>query len=797
MKKFFLSACLACAALTAAAQAIPRDEQIENQVKATLATMSLDDKVGQMCELACDLFTDNEASKAQGKFVFSKKNCDYFLGERKVGSILNVPLGVAQTPEVYAPYLEYIQKVSMEKIGIPDIYGLDQNHGTTYTMGGTLFPQNLNMAATFDRELTRRGAEICAYETRASMVPWTYNPTIDLARNPAWPRFWENFGEDAYMNAEMAIAATKGFQGDDPNHVDLYHIAACLKHYMGYGVAINGRDRTPSSINRSDLREKHFAPFLAAAQNGALSIMVNSGNDNGMPFHANYELLTKWMKQDLQWDGMIVTDWADIDNLYKRDHVAHDKKEAIAMAINAGIDMSMDPYDVEFCSILKQCVEEGLVSMERIDDAVSRVLRLKYRLGLFDNPTWKVGKKAYPLFGSEEFAADSRRAAMESMVLLKNDPSTGSGTPVLPLKPGQKVLLTGPNANSIRTLNGGWSYTWQGHKTDELVGDRYNTILEAMTTRLGEDKVSYVPGVSYYVADGGNSKWNSDFFCNAAGVECSAAQAVTDVMQAAKDVDVIVACIGETSYCETPGNLSDLNLSENQKELVRALGQTGKPVVLVLNEGRPRIIADIEPVAKAVVDIMLPANYGGEALASLLTGDENFSGKLPFSYPRYTNALSTYDYKPCESVGTMSGDYNYDAQVFVQWPYGAGLSYTTYSYNNIRVSKTDFTADDELTVSVDVKNTGSRAGKEAVLLFSHDDVATSTPDIRRLRQFTKIELQPGEQKTVSLTIPAKDLAFVGYDGKWRLEKGTFTLMVGNQHATVNCTATKVWDTPNR
>lgn len=780
MKKLFLSACLACAALGAAAQAIPQDAKIEKQIKKTLAKMTLDDKVGQMCELAADLFTDGEASKAQGKFVFSEKNIDYFIGERKVGSILNVPLGVAQTPEVYASYIDCVQQVSMKQIGIPDIYGLDQNHGTTYTMGGTLFPQNLNMAATFDRELTRRGAEICAYETRATMVPWTYNPTIDLARNPAWPRFWENFGEDAYMNAEMAKAATRGFQGDDPNHIDLYHISACLKHYMGYGVAVNGRDRTPSSISRSDLREKHFAPFLAAINDGALSIMVNSGNDNGMPFHANYELLTQWLKQDLQWDGMIVTDWADIDNLYKRDHVAHDKKEAIAMAINAGIDMSMDPYDVEFCSLLKQCVEEGLVPMERIDDAVSRVLRLKYRLGLFEHPTWKVGPKAYPLFGSEEFAADSRRAAEESMVLLKNDNG------ILPLKAGQKVLLTGPNANSLRTLNGGWSYTWQGHKTDELVGDRYKTIRAALAERLGEDKVTYVPGVSYYEADGGNSNWNTDQIID-----------IDAAVKAAADVDVVLCCIGETSYCETPGNLSDLNLSENQKELVRALGKTGKPIVLILNEGRPRIIADIEPLATGVVDVMLPSNYGGEALASLLTGDANFSGKLPFTYPRYTNALSTYDYKPCESVGTMSGDYNYDAKVFVQWPYGAGLSYTTYEYSNLRVDKVDFAAGDQLTVSVDVKNTGARAGKEAVLLFSHDDVATSTPDVRRLRQFTKVALEPGEQQTVSLTIPADDLAFVGYDGKWRLEKGTFTLMVGNQHTSVNCTATKVWETPNR
>ena len=778
MKKTFLSVSLALAGLGMChAQAIPSDAKIEQRIQQHLKTMTLEEKVGQMCELNIDRFTDYSRSSAKG-WVWSKATIDSIFRNYRIGSVLNAPDTQAQTPEFYARLLKDIQEASMKYTGTPDLYGLDQNHGTTYSMGGTLFPQNLNMGATFNRSLTRRAAEICAYETRASMVPWTYNPTVDLARNPAWPRFYENYGEDAYVNAEMGREAVLGYQGDDPNHVDLYHIAACMKHYMGYGVPVSGRDRTPSSISRSDLREKHFAPYLEACRNGALSIMVNSGNDNGMPFHANYELLTKWLKDDLQWDGMIVTDWADIDNLYKRDFVAADKKEAIVMAINAGIDMSMDPYDANFCTLLKEAVEEGLVPMSRIDDAVARILRLKYRLGLFENPTWDVTK--YPKFGSKEFADVSRQSAEESIVLLKNEGD------VLPLKAGQRILVTGPNANSLRCLNGGWSYTWQGHRTDELVGKDYRNILQAMQEKFGKDRVSYVAGVEYPVADNGNTKWNTDMVTG-----------IDEAVAAAASADVIVCCIGETSYCETPGNLSDLNLSENQKQLVRALGKTDKPIVLVLSGGRPRIIADVEPLAAAVVDAMLPSNYGGEALADLLAGDANFSGKLPFTYPRFTNALSTYDYKPCESVGTMSGAYNYDAQVYVQWPFGAGLSYTTYAYSNLRVEQSEFAPGGVLRVSVDVRNTGRRAGKESVLLFSHDMVATSTPDVRRLRDFAKVELQPGETKTVTFDLKADDLAFVGYDGKWRLEKGDFLLMAGDQHLTVRCTETKVWETPNR
>lgn len=663
----------------------------------------------------------------------------------------------------------------MKEIGIPCIYGVDEIHGTTYTLDGTLFPQGVNMGATFNRKLVRRGTEVSAYETRASCVPWTYAPVVDLGRDPRWPRMWENYGEDAYLNAEMGVAAVLGFQGGDPNHIGKYNVAACVKHYMGYGVPVSGKDRTPSAIPRNDLREKHFAPYLAAVRAGALSVMVNSAVDNGVPFHANRELLTKWLKEDLNWDGLIVTDWADINNLCTRDHIAATKKEAVKIAINAGIDMSMVPYETSFCTYLKELVEEGEVPMSRIDDAVARVLRLKYRLGLFDNPYWDI--KEYTKFGSQEHAAEALRAAEESIVLLKNDGQ------LLPIKKGTKILLTGPNANSMRCLNGGWSYSWQGHRADEFAG-AYNTIYEALCNKFGKANVSYEPGVTY--APYKNDNWWKE---NAPEID--------KAVQAAASADVIIACIGENSYCETPGNLNDLTLSENQRNLVKALAKKGKPIVLVLNEGRPRIIRDIEPLAKAVVDVILPGNYGGDALANLLSGEVNFSGKLPFTYPKWINSLATYDYKPCENVGQMGGNYNYDAVMDVQWPFGFGLSYTHYAYSNLRVDKASFAPGDVLTVSVDVANNGGMEGKESVLLYSTDLVASSSPDNRRLRGFEKVSLKPGEKKTVTFSLKADDLAFVGHDGKWRLEKGGFTLGCGGLTASIECTATKVWDTPNR
>ena len=756
------------------APAIPSDPVIEAHIQEWLKKMTLEEKIGQMCEITIDVVSDFEASKKNG-FTLNPAMLDTVIGKYKVGSLLNVPLSVAQKKEKWAEAIKQIQDLSMKEIGIPCIYGVDQIHGTTYTLDGTMFPQGINMGAAFNRELTEKAAAISAYETKAGCIPWTYAPVVDLGRDPRWSRMWENYGEDCYVNAEMGKASVRGFQGSDPNHIGEYNVAACMKHYMGYGVPVSGKDRTPSSISRSDMREKHFAPFLAAIRQGALSVMVNSGVDNGVPFHANRELLTEWLKEDLNWDGMIVTDWADINNLCTRDHIAATKKEAVKIAINAGIDMSMVPYEVSFCDYLKELVQEGEVPMSRIDDAVARVLRLKYRLGLFENPYWDI--KKYNKFGSEEFARVALQAAEESEVLLKNEGN------ILPLAKGTKILLAGPNANSMRCLNGGWSYSWQGHLADQCAG-AYNTIYESLCNKYGKENIIYEPGVTY--APYKNDNWWEE---NQPEIEKSVA--------AASRADVIIACIGENSYCQTPGNLTNLTMSENQRNLVKALAATGKPVILILNQGRPRIINDIVPLAKAVVNVMLPSNYGGDALANLLAGDANFSGKMPFTYPKHINALANYDYKPCENMGQMGGNYNYDSVMDVQWEFGFGLSYTTYSYSNLKVDKTSFTADDVLTVSVDVTNTGKVAGKESVLLYSKDLVASSTPDNIRLRNFEKIELNPGETKTVTMQLKGSDLAFVGYDGKWRLEKGDFKLKCGNQWTDIQCSETKVWDTPNK
>ncbi len=761
--------------------AIPRDAALEKKVEKTLAKMTLDEKIGQMLELNFDIMG---RYGADGTWQVNEQMLDTIIKNWKVGSILNAPGTRAATVEQWQKWIQLIQQKSMKYIGIPDVYGLDHNHGVTYTQAGTLFPQPINLAASFNTELARTGAEITAYESRAANCPWVYNPVVDLGRDPRWPRIYESFGEDAIVNARMVEAEIKGYQGDDPNHLGRYHVGTSTKHYFAYGAPWTGKDRTPAYVSPQMLREKYFEPFKAAALAGTLTMMVNSGSINGQPVHASYEYLTKWLKEDLQWDGMLVTDWADINNLFQREHVAKDKKDAVRMAVNAGIDMSMDPYSVDFCILLKELVEEGQVPMSRIDDAVRRILRLKYRLNLFDEPN--TGGKGYEKFGCDEHAAKALQAAEESEVLLKNEGN------ILPLAKGKKILLTGPNANQMRCLNGGWSYTWQGSNAEDL-SEKYNTIYEAFCNKFGKENVTLNQCVTYNER---GQYWEEKvdeaqlMVHDAQLVEGSALKA------AAADCDVIVACIGENSYTETPGNLSDLWLSENQRSLVKALSKTDKPVILVLNEGRPRLLADIEPLAKAVVDILLPGNYGGDALANLLTGDANFSAKMPYTYPREINSLNTYDYKVSEEVGTMAGAYNYDAKVSLQWPFGYGLSYTTFEYSNLRADRSEFTADDVITVSVDVKNTGARAGKEAVLLYTSDVVASLTPDNRRLRDFTKVELQPGETKTVTFRLPAKSMAFVGADCRWTLEEGDFVLRVGRLEQKVACTKTKIWDEPN-
>ena len=779
MKKTLISISMLALACTASANThttnanipvIKSDAKIEAKVDQTLKKLTLEEKVGQMMEIVIDLLGGNDKN---GVFYIDEHKADSIFSHYKVGSILNAPNTCAPTAKQWEKYMAQIQKLSMKRMGVPCIFGLDQNHGSTYTQGGTLFPQNINVAATFNREIARRSAEATAYETRAVSVPWTYSPTVDLGRDARWPRIWENFGEDCYLSSEMGKAMVYGFQGEDPNHIDQYHIATSMKHFMGYGVPWTGKDRTPAYISPADLREKHFAPFLAGIEAGALSVMVNSASVNGMPMHANKEILTHWLKEQTGWDGVLITDWADVNNLYTREMVAKDKKDALRIAINAGIDMVMEPYSCDACGYIIELVNEGKIPMSRIDDACRRVLRMKYRLGLFEHPTQKL--KNYPLFGGEQFAQLALEGATESMVLLKNNNN------ILPLQKGKKILLTGPNANQMRCLDGGWSYTWQGNRTDEFAG-KYNTIYEALCNEYGKENIVLNQGVTYNEA---GKYWEENEPQIAAAVE------------AAKNVDVVVACIGENSYTETPGNLTDLWLSENQRNLVKALATTGKPIILVLNEGRPRLIADIEPLAQGVVDILIPGNYGGDALAQLLSGKANFSGKMPYTYPKEINSLANYDFKKSEEVGTMTGAYDYNAKITQQWGFGQGLSYTTYQYSNLKVDKTTFGHDDVIRVSVDVKNTGKVAGKESVLLFSSDLMASMVPDGRRLRAFDKVALQPGESKTVTFDLKANDLAFVGWDGKWILEEGDFKLMVADQQATIHCNETHKWASANR
>ena len=777
MKKLLLSISMLALAYTASANVpvIKSDPKIEAQVEQTLKKLTLEEKIGQMMELVTDLFGANDKN---GVFYIDEHKTDSILSRYKIGSILNAPNTCAPTAKQWEKYIAQIQKISMKRIGIPCVFGLDQNHGSTYTQGGTLFPQNINVAASFNREIARRSAEATAYETRAVSVPWTYSPTVDLGRDARWPRIWENFGEDCYLSSEMGKAMVYGFQGEDPNNIDQYHIATSMKHFMGYGVPWTGKDRTPAYISPADLREKHFAPFLAGLQAGALTVMVNSASVNGMPMHANKDILTGWLKEETGWDGVLITDWADINNLYTREMVAKDKKDALRIAINAGIDMIMEPYSCDACGYLVELVKEGKIPMSRIDDACRRVLRMKYRLDLFKNPTQKL--KNYPKFGGEEFAKLALEGATESMVLLKNE-KLQDGNPVLPLAKGKKILLTGPNANQMRCLDGGWSYTWQGHRADEFAG-KYNTIYEAFCNEYGKENVILNQGVTY------NEKgkyWEEN------------EPQIPGAVAAAKDADIIVACIGENSYTETPGNLTDLWLSENQRNLVKALAQTGKPVILVLNEGRPRLIADIEPLALGIIDILIPGNMGGDALVGLVSGKSNFSGKMPYTYPKEINSLANYDFKKSEEVGTMEGAYDYNAKITQQWGFGYGLSYTSYKYSNLKVSQSDFRHGDIIKVSVDVKNTGKVAGKESVLLFSSDLIASMVPDGRRLRAFDKIELQPGETKTVTFDLNADDLAFVGYDGKWVLEEGDFKLMIADLSTDIYCTATYQWPTANR
>ena len=777
--RYILLLCALSAALFSAAQQSNLKNSkhyIEYRVDSVLATMTLEEKAGQMAQYTVDVIGEGgDLYSSDEPFSLNEAMLDTVLGKYKVGSILNTANNRARTTEVWERTIKAIQQRAIKETGIPVVYGIDAIHGVTYTAGATFFPQEIGMAATFNRDLVTKGAEITAYETRASNIPWNFSPTMDVGRDARWSRIWESFGEDTYVNAEMGTAVVRGYQGENRNAVGTNNVAACLKHYIGYGVPVSGKDRTPAVISESDLREKFFEPFRAAiVEGGALSVMVNSGIINGVSTHADYRLLTQWLKEDLNFDGVVVTDWADVQNLLSRDHIVHNYRDAVRVSINAGIDMVMEPYNLQFLPTLIDLVKSGEVSQERIDDAVRRVLRMKFRLGLFEKPYWS--RNEYPDFGSKQHEAVAKAAADESITLLKNE------NDILPLKKGAKLLVTGPNANSMRTLNGGWSYSWQGEKTEEFAQE-YNTIYEALRNKFGTDNVKLEEGVTYNMS-------GQYFEENEPDIESA--------VNAASDVDYIVLCVGENSYCETPGNLNELTLSDNQTALALALQKTGKPVILVLNEGRPRLIRTIEPGSQAVVHTYLPGNFGGDALADVLSGDVNPSGKLPYTYPKFEQSLITYDHKPSQNLDQkMEGAYDYGAETSVQYPFGFGLSYTTFDYSNLTIDNKEFAPGEVITVTVNVKNSGSVAGKESVLLFTSDLVASLTPDVRRLRAFDKVELQPGENKTVTFTMNADELAFVNAGGKWTIEEGGFRFQIGDLTDVVKCTQTKIWETPNR
>jgi len=739
-----------------------QNDAIDKKVKGLLKQMTLEEKVGQMCQLTLntigegpDVFTSVEPYRVDNARI-QKAIVDF-----KVGSILNTSNNRAMTRKQWFEIMTRINEEAQKtRLKIPVIFGVDAIHGVNYTQECTLFPQELAMAATFNRELVKKGAEVTSYEMRASAIPWNFSPVLDLGIDPRWPRFWETLGEDPYLTSQMGIQMIKGYQGDDNNVAAAEKGAACLKHFLGYSVPVSGKDRTPALIPDNYLREYHLPAFKAAVDQGVKSVMVNSGIINGETVHASHRILTDLLKNELKFKGVIVTDWADIVNLYTRDKIASTPKEAVKLAVNAGIDMSMVPYSTDFCEFLVQLVKEGEVKMSRIDDAVARILRLKYELGLFETPV--TDYRNYTKFASKEFEQASYNAASEAITLLKNEN-------ILPLKQGMKILVTGPNANSMRTLNGGWSYSWQGEKTEEFTA-KYNTILEAIIGKFGNANVSYEPGVEYKMA----GAYHEEIVGNVGVAVSKASQA-----------DVIVACIGENSYTEKPGDLQDLYLSENQEMLIKELAKTGKPIVLVLNEGRPRIISRIERLAKGVVMAYLPSNFGGDALADILAGDVNPSGKLPFTYPAYPNSLIPYHHKPAEEQKKAAGAYDYNGEFTPQYPFGFGLSYTTFAYSDLKLSSNTLAKGGSIEVSVKVKNTGSKAGKEVVTLFTSDLYASITPDVKRLRGFEKVALQPGEEKVVKFTITPNDIKFVDLNSKSIAEKGEFAVEIANLTAKFN------------
>ena len=737
-------------ALSASAQGLKPARALDQKVDSLIAKMTLEEKVGQMTEVTSDVVS----TTTNGVHQIDADKIKEAILKYHVGSILNVS-GHAYDRKHWYEVISAIQaEAAQDRLKIPVIYGIDAIHGVTYTVGSTLFPQEVGMAATFNRLLAYKAGTITAYETRASYIPWNYSPVLDLGKMPLWPRIYETFGEDPYLVKTMGASIIHGYQGSDVS--DKYHVAACMKHYLGYGDPLSGKDRTPAWIPDRYMREYFLPPFAEAVKEGAKTIMINSGEINGVPLHASHYMLTDVLRGELHFDGIAVSDWRDIEYLHDRHHIAATQKDAVMIAVNAGVDMSMVPYEYSFYTYLIELVNEGKVPMARINQAVHRILKVKYELGLFDRPVGNPDD--YPKFGSEEFRKVSLQAATESITLLKNNNN------VLPLKKTMKVLVTGPTANTMQGLDGGWSYTWQGDQSDSFAANK-NTILKAIQQKIGKDNVTFLPGATY-----------------------DSLQNVNDVVKAAKNADAIVLCLGELSYAENVGNIDDLNLPWAQTELALQLAATGKPIILVLAEGRPRVVTEAESHSSATLMAYLSGNEGGDALADILFGDANPSGRLPVTYPRYANALVNYYRKNLEN-GNSDDKHGYNPL----YEFGTGLSYTTFSYSNLHLSQPDLKDGETITVTVDVKNSGARDGKESVLMYTQEEYASITPDFKRLRAYDKIDLKAGETKTVTFKITPKDIAFVNDLSKTVTEAGEFKVMIGDQSQSFNYISTVVPD----
>lgn len=729
-----------------------RGSDYSSQIAALLRKMSVEEKVGQMTQLTLEMVVSGHDQNVQIDQAKLEKAVKLY----GVGSILNC-YNQALTPDKWHEIISQIQRAARStRLGIPVIYGIDSVHGANYVQGATLFPQEIGMAATWNPELMQRSAEISARETRAAGIPWSFSPVLDIGRQPLWPRLWETFGEDPYLAQVMGVAFVRGMEGSDLSSPD--HVAVSLKHYVGYSLPLNGRDRTSAWIPENYLREYSLPTFAAAVQAGAHTVMVNSGDINGVPAHLNSHILKEILRDELGFEGFVVSDWEDIKKLVRTWRVAVDEKEATRMAVMAGVDMSMVPLDYSFADLLVQLVKEGRVPQSRIDEAVGRILRVKFELGLFDDSMPHAALKSR--IGLPESRQVSLEAAQESLTLLKNT------NDLLPLGKDRKVLITGPTADSLISLNNGWTYVWQGSEAALYPKDR-PTIRQAVEAKVGAANIAYVPGTSITRRPNGPS--------NSTPTNLEQEVDIPAAASAARNADVVILCLGEGSYCETPGSITDLTLSEPQLKLAEAIEATGKPVVIVLVEGRPRIINRLVDRAGAILMAYNPSNEGGRAIADALFGDLNPSGKLPFTYPRAVNGLINYDHPAFETEGE-------NAVIKPQFEFGSGLSYTNFTYSDLRLGKQKISAGEEIPVSITVANTGRRPGKEVVQLYLSDLVASIVPAGKRLKRFAKVSLDPGQQRTLNFQLRRDDLSFINNDNKRVVEAGEFEVVIGGLKA---------------